>query len=649
MSGEAFAVRLERRVDLHEGELALGRLRMDPEVESAELDVIDRALLTPNDPRFPMQWNLSNPTAGIRATQAWDLTTGSANTVVAVVDTGELLHPEFASRLLQGADMITDPARARDGTARDNDPTDAGDFKTAGLCAAGDPADDSSWHGTFVMGIIGATGNDGQGIAGIDWRARLIQVRVLGRCGGTRSDILDGLRWAVGIAVPGVATNANPARVVNMSLGGPGSCDTAEAYQLAIIDALVRRATVVVAAGNENESALASVPASCVGAITVAATGPTGDKAFYSNYSRAIEIAAPGGDSTRGLQVWSTSATGLQGTPGNATYKEEQGTSFAAPHVAGVVSLMLGVAPSLTVAQVRDTVIASSSAFPAGSSCAALGDCGAGIVNAFEAVRLATALGAQPYNLSALWWQPTENGWGINFQQQGNVIFGTWFTYDLAGRDLWLVMPSMTRVTEDFFLGDVFETTGVPFNQINGQPSARTVTKVGTAVLAFLGITEGIFAFDISGTSGGHAIERQVFSTQAICTFTTGSRTALTNYQDLWWNPAETGWGVNITHQGNTIFATWFTYAPDGEAMWLVGPSLTRAGAAYTGELYRATGVPFSQINGAAAIRTLTSVGTMTLTFQNGEQGRMDYVVNGTNGSKQITRQVFSSPLSTCR
>ena len=650
MSGEKFAARLARPVDLIEGEALAARLAMSPDVERVTLDTFATTQLTPNDEFFSLQWNLGTGPGGIRAQAAWDVTTGSNGVVVAVVDSGILpQHPDLAGRVIAGMDTITDSTSARDGGGRDSDATDMGTYGSAAEC--GGTARNSSWHGTHVAGIIGANGNNGIGIAGVDWRARILPVRSLGRCGsGATSDIVDGIAWAAGMAVPGLAANPTPARIINASLGGPGSCS---AYADVLFDLADRGAVLVAAAGNENDNALSYRPANCALTLTVSSVGPTGEKASYSNYSSALEVSAPGGDfDLRGQsqdRIGSTLGGGTQGHDGTYAYIYQQGTSQAAPHVAGVAALMLSVAPNLALYQIRDTIMSTSRPYPAGTRCATQGDCGPGIVDAAAAVSRAREINGFLANFSALYYRSSENGWGINFQQQGTILFGTWFTYDSANNGVWYVMPNMRYVGGGYFEGPVYATTGVPLHQINGARATRTVTEVGTAGMFYFNRDRGFFAATVAGSSIFKQVSVQEFSTLPVCGFTAGSRAAATNYSDLWWNAAEDGWGINFAHQGDIIFATWFTYNNSGAPSWLVSDGLRRtAPGTYTGPLYATTGRRPQDINGTDSIISATNVGTMTVTFQDGERATMAYTVAGTAGSKAITRQVWSSPMSVC-
>ncbi|MGQ3052271.1 MAG: S8 family peptidase [Roseateles sp.] len=355
----------------------------DPNIAYAEPDRKMYPLLTPNDTSYNSQWDLYENTGGIRAPAAWDLATGSG-VVVAVLDTGIRPHADLSGQLVAGYDMIKDTAVSNDGNARDSDPSDPGDWTNANQCQAGDPASNSSWHGTHVAGTIAARTNNGAGIAGIAFNAKLQTVRVLGTCGGYTSDIADGMIWASGGTVSGLPANATPAKVLNLSLGGGGSCDTTS--QNAINSARSRGSVVVVAAGNENQNASNSNPANCSGVIAVAATDRNGARAYYSNYGNVVALAAPGGDvrSSASNGILSTLNAGTK-APGADSYAYYQGTSMAAPHVAGVAALMLSAKPSATPDQIKAALQSSARAFP--GSCSG---CGTGILNAQAAVQAIT-------------------------------------------------------------------------------------------------------------------------------------------------------------------------------------------------------------------------------------------------------------------
>ena len=375
----AQVLKADRRLSLSEAEqLARDIVASDPNVEYAEPDRILRHTLTPNDPRYNEQWHYFEAAGGINAPLAWDKSTGTG-VVVAVIDTGYRPHADLAGAFLPGYDFISDTFVANDGNGRDTDASDPGDWINPGECGPGDPAafEASSWHGTHVSGTIAARTNNSLGVAGVAFNARIVPARVLGKCGGFTSDIADAIVWTSGGTVSGVPANANPAKVLSISLGGGGACDSTT--QNAINSARSRGASVIVAAGNENTNASNSTPANCSGVVTVAAVGRNGGKASYSNFGATVEVAAPGG-SGGANSVLSTLNTGST-TPGSDSYALYNGTSMATPHVSGVVALMLSVKPTLTPDQVTSILQSTARAFPATCS-----QCGAGIVNASAAV-----------------------------------------------------------------------------------------------------------------------------------------------------------------------------------------------------------------------------------------------------------------------
>lgn len=373
-AGGADVVRSERPLDRVEAESLMRQLAADPSVEYVEVDQRMYPVLVPNDARLSEQWGFGTSTSSINVRPAWDKSTGTG-VVVAVIDTGSTNHPDLNANLLPGYDFISDTFISRDGNGRDSNPNDEGDWNpVAGECYAGSPVRNSSWHGTHVAGTVAALTNNSTGVAGTAFNAKVVPVRVLGRCGGNTSDIADAITWASGGTVSGVPANPNPAEVINLSLGGSGTCSAT--YQNAINGAVSRGTTVVVAAGNSNVNVSGAVPANCPNVVAVAATTSTGSRASFSNYGTGIDISAPG------QSILSTLNTGTT-TPGSASYASYNGTSMAAPHVAGVVALMQAAAASpLSPSQVESTL--KSTARPLPGSCS--GGCGAGIANADAAV-----------------------------------------------------------------------------------------------------------------------------------------------------------------------------------------------------------------------------------------------------------------------
>ncbi len=355
----------------------------DPEVKYAEPDLIMRPTMVPNDPGYVYQTDLYPSTpAGINAPAAWDRANGSG-VVVAVADTGYRPHADLAANVLGGYDFVSLPywgssVSPNDGDGRDSDARDPGDW-----CTSDPNRQTSSWHGTHVAGTIGAVTNNGMGIAGVAYRARILPVRVLGMCGGYASDIADGIEWAAGLPINGVPTNVSPARVINLSLAGPGTCGVGAYldYSDAISNVRRKGAVVVAAAGNSGADAANTAPANCPGVVAVASVSPSGSRSSFSNNGPTVALAAPGEG------IFSTYNTGAT-VPGNDTYAYLSGTSMAAPHVAGVAALMLSANPSLAVDAVTSLLRSSSRPFPV--SCTG---CGIGIVDAAAAVNAAIAYG----------------------------------------------------------------------------------------------------------------------------------------------------------------------------------------------------------------------------------------------------------------
>jgi serine protease len=381
----AHVVKLDRKIQVGEVHaIATEIMAKDPSVEYAEPDRMMHAMLTPNDTRYSEQWDLYETTAGMRLPAAWDKSTGSGVTV-AVIDTGYRPHADLKANIVAGGgyDMISDTTVSGKAGGRQADAIDPGDWTTTDQCYSGSPGSNSSWHGTHVSGTIAAATNNSTGVAGIAYNAKILPVRVLGHCGGYTSDIADAMIWASGGAVSGVPANATPAKVLSLSLGGGGACDTTT--QSAINSARSRGAVVVVAAGNENQDASNSNPANCSGVIAVAAVNRSGGRAWYSNYGSIVDVAAPGGDtSVQGNGILSTLNTGAT-TPGSDSYEFYQGTSMATPHVSAVAALMLAKNPNLTPDDIESKLKSSARPFPA--TCTG---CGAGIVDASAAVDAAT-------------------------------------------------------------------------------------------------------------------------------------------------------------------------------------------------------------------------------------------------------------------
>ena len=273
-------------------------------------------------------------------------------------------------------------------------------------------------------------------------------------------------------------------------------------------------------------------------------------------------------------------------------------------------------------------------------------------------MRLDSAQTQADSNAHGLWWKSpagAESGWGMNFSQQGEIVFMTWFTYDTDGSPLWFVVSSGNRGEGNIYSGKLFRTTGPAFNSVPFNPSQVGVTEVGTATFEFDNDSNGVFHFTLASTPNTrytHPITRQVFATPLpACATTTGSRAS--NYQDLWWAaPAgvESGWGINLTHQQDIVFATWFTYGPDSKPMWLVGSDVRKVpgqGEKFAGKVYKTKGSAYNVVFDPSKF-SIEEVGNMTLTFSGPNAGVFDYTVNGITQSKAITRQDFANPPTVC-
>jgi hypothetical protein len=255
-----------------------------------------------------------------------------------------------------------------------------------------------------------------------------------------------------------------------------------------------------------------------------------------------------------------------------------------------------------------------------------------------------------------LWWRSpaaSESGWGINVTHQGDILFATWFTYDTDGSGMWIVMAHGEKGTGASWTGKLYRTTGPSFDSNPFDPSKVVAAEVGTGTFTFTNVDTGSFAYTLNGVTQTKPIMRETFDTPVPTCTAGGTHGAAVNFQDLWWRaPAglESGWGINITHQGDVIFATWFTYGADGKGVWIVMAHGTKTAAnTFSGTLYRTTGPAFSSVPFDPTRVAATEVGTGTFTFSDAGNGTFAYTVNGISQSKPIMREVYASPVSVCK
>jgi hypothetical protein len=258
-------------------------------------------------------------------------------------------------------------------------------------------------------------------------------------------------------------------------------------------------------------------------------------------------------------------------------------------------------------------------------------------------------------NVSGLWWAAppgSESGWGINFAQQHDTIFATWFTYDVDGSPWWLIAV-LHQSPNGSYSGPVSTVTGPAFDTVPFEPTEVIETQVGTMTATFTDRKHATLSYTVKGISRTKQIVLQEFGPLPTCTWGAQSNLALaTNYTDLWWNaPAgsESGWGVNMAHQGDLIFATWFTYDEAGRPWWLIAELQKRASGEYSGAVSTVTGPPFDTVPFDPGKVKETVVGTASVAFVNGNSANLAYSVNGTAQTKAITRQVFEAPGTVCQ
>ena len=362
--------------------LAVKELRKQSDIRCAEPNYIRRPYNTevhPDDPGYIYQWNYPF----IHLPEAWGITTGGDDVIVAVIDTGVLVnHPDFRDRL---ADTGYNFASGEpDGIGPD--PNDPGD-KSPGTGV-------SNFHGTHVAGVIGAATNNGEGVAGVTWNTKIMPVRVMSGGGGSNYDLMQGVLYAAGLENDSGTVPDKPADIINLSLGGRGY----SSMEQEIFDRVRAEGIIVVAAAGNDNTSRPDYPASYDGVISVSAVNRSGAKARYSNYGSRVDVAAPGGELNRPNdpnRIYSTQGDD-SGSGIKYNYGFNQGTSMAAPHVSGTAALMKAVYPALSPYEFEALLINGKITDEIGDSGSGKRDdyYGYGLINAFKAVVAARELAA---------------------------------------------------------------------------------------------------------------------------------------------------------------------------------------------------------------------------------------------------------------
>jgi hypothetical protein len=617
MSGARQVLKVRTASSAADIEAAARRLAARPDVEYAEPDRRKFPQRLPNDELYGYQWNYSDPVAGIDLPAAWDADTGASSVIVAVADTGSRPHPD-AGTTVSGYNFVSDPFAANNGFGRGSSPVDTGDGVTPADAAShpGLAVAPSSWHGEFVAGLIGAMSNNTVGIAGVVWNASLVHARVLGVGGGADSDILDGINWAAGFSVPGIPDNPNPARIINMSLGGAGPCGAA--YQDTFNAIAAAGVSIVLSAGNDDTDVVNNSPANCSGVIAVAATNRTGGKSSYSNFGDtpgAIALAAPGGDGPFADTILSLCNTG-EYAPANEFYAWKQGTSFAAAQVTGVAGLMLAVAPSLGPSQVSQILRDTARAFPTGTGNDCTQTlCGSGILDAGAAVAFARQLSAPAViPTTGFWWSPAEPGIGFSIEEQGSHLLLASYLFDASGRATW-VDSGPANVSGAAYLGALATYAGGTTLYGPFQP-ASVSGFAGDVALSFSSATQGTLTWP-----GGKLALRHLDFVAANAGATPGATLAESGW---WWSPEEPGRGFAIEIQGDTIFVAGYMYDGLGNPLWYTsGPAPMTNASTYQGTWQQYAGGP-SLTSGPRQTQVFdANAGAVTIQFDSAASGTL--------------------------
>jgi serine protease len=648
--------------------LAINLKALDSSIKFVHSDVKIVAASVPNDPYFSQQWHYHTPTgpsnrSGVNLPPAWDSTRGAGSTV-AVLDSGYLPHADLLPNILAGGYDFMSALDYDANNGRDADPLDPVGIAPGnggGICARPciRPATYTPWHGTHVAGTIAAVGNNGLGVAGVAFEAKLLPVRVIGPSGGQLSDIADAIRWTAGYAVsdPFSTTQfpdigAPRAQIINMSLSSTSSGACPEAMRDAINAAVARNVTVVVAAGN-NEGTSNYAPGNCPNVISVAALKKSGDKASYSNSGANIAIAAPGGEGTSVDGVLSTYNSGFSVPTSASSYEYLSGTSMAAPHVAGVAALIKSLRPAFTPAQVTDVIRSTARPFPAGSSCSSA-ICGTGMLDAGAAVASLgqpdTSLPLRP-GLGGTWYTPSQPGQGflIDIDRAQHYLYTGWYTFDVNGT----AGPNAQQllrwysIQDSWAEGERTKTMSVYLNvggRFDSLPATSPVV-VGTATLSFqtCNAAKLQYSMTVDGQSVNGTIPLTRLTTDEFCESSATPSFSLTNnginpsLNGAWYNPQQPGQGFQFNfapRNNNYVYLGWYTYALDGQPgsgtsgqrWYSVQGNYTPGSRNANLGIFETTGGRFNQ---PTPVVSTAQIGTASLTFINCTTASLTYNIPG--------------------
>ena len=235
-------------------------------------------------------------------------------------------------------------------------------------------------------------------------------------------------------------------------------------------------------------------------------------------------------------------------------------------------------------------------------------------------------------SMTGLWWNETESGWGMSVTQHGSMVFAATYTYDQAGLPTWYVLPSCP-VNGYSCSGPIYKATGGTPPVVAWNGAGKVVTPVGTGTLSFANANNGTFSFTIDGATSSKPINRQIFAS--------GLTSPATDFSDVWWNSNESGWGIALTQQYSTSFATWYAYDASGNAVWYVASNCPMSGSGCTGDLYKVTGGARLTAAWVVGKTSVTKVGSISFAFTDASNGTVNYSINGVAGSRSITRQSF--------